>query len=490
MSPLDVTVDATLMARRMREMLAAGRIRAARPLFDAIRQVAPPSSDLAELGATLLLGEGRREDALAELDAAIETDGRAAPLWRLRADTRLRLGDLAGALRDVAEAVILEPHDAAAQALLGAALLHFGRFDEAAACLREAIAGAPLHIGYRLVLARVQEHGGDVAAAKATLADTVRLDPLDIRARVAAITLAMRQGAFADAVSLAETARADGVANARVLGPLGHALSNLGRHAEAAEAYAEALKLAPEDAYMRYLVAASGGLPEPPRAPRAYLEAVFNGCAGDFDAHLVSLHYRIPGLLRAALLAERPSLAGATERFGPVLDLGCGTGLVGVALSDLNLAPLVGGDLAAGMLAQARARGLYADLRQADIETVLAEATESWALLLAGDVLCYVGALEGILKNARARLRPGAPGAAGLFLFSVEALPAAEAGETTPAWRLGPLGRYAHSAEYVARTAEAAGFAVRTLRREDLRREQDAPVPGLIVVLERLSHAA
>jgi len=490
MSPLYATVDATLMARRMREMLAAGRIRAARPLFDAIRQVAPPSGDLAELGANLLLCEGRREDALAELDAAIEADGQAAPLWRLRADTRVQLGDLAGALQDAAEAVVLQPHDPAAQALLGAVLLHLGRLDEAAACLREAIAGAPNHIGYRLVLANVLEHGGDAAAATTTLAESIRLAPLDVRPRVAAILLAMHQEAFADAAALAETARADGVADARALGLLGHALSNLGRHDEAAEAYAEGLKLAPEDTYMRYLVAASGRLPEPQRAPRAYVEAVFNGCASRFDAHLVSLHYRVPGLLRAALLAQRPWLAGSTERFGPVLDLGCGTGLVGVALSDLNLAPLVGVDLAGGMLEQARARGLYAELRQADIETVLAEETEPWALLLAGDVLCYVGALDGILRDAHARLRPGAPGAAGLFLFSVEELPVAEAGETAPPWRIGPLGRYAHSAEYVAQTAAAAGFAVRSLRREDLRREQDAPVAGLIVVLERLSHAA
>jgi predicted TPR repeat methyltransferase len=195
-------------------------------------------------------------------------------------------------------------------------------------------------------------------------------------------------------------------------------------------------------------------------------------------------------LLRAALLAERPWLSGSTEPFGPVLDLGCGTGLVGVALSDLNLAPLVGVDLATGMLAQARARGLYAELRHRDIETALEEESGPWALLLAGDVLCYFGALDGILSNAYARLRPGAPGAGGLFLFSVEELPAAENGETTRGWRLGPLGRYAHTPEYVARTAEASGFAVRTLRREQLRRDQDKPVGGLIVVLERLSDAA
>ena len=121
------------------------------------------------------------------------------------------------------------------------------------------------------------------------------------RLRTAAIMVAMRRREFDRAAELAEAARRDGVADASVFGLRGHALSSLGRHEEANLAYAEALKLAPEDPYVRHLVVAAGLLPQASRAPTLYLETVFDGYATRFESHLIGLQYRVPGLLRAAL---------------------------------------------------------------------------------------------------------------------------------------------------------------------------------------------
>ena len=52
----------------------------------------------------------------------------------------------------------------------------------------------------------------------------------------------------------------------------------------------------------------------------------------------------------------RHPVIAAGERLGPVLDLGCGTGLVAVVLSDLSVGPLVGVDVSSRMLAQAAAK--------------------------------------------------------------------------------------------------------------------------------------
>jgi predicted TPR repeat methyltransferase len=230
---------------------------------------------------------------------------------------------------------------------------------------------------------------------------------------------------------------------------------------------------------VRHLVAAAGVLPQAPRAPTAYLEAVFDGYAPRFESHLISLGYRAPGLLRAALLRHiAPDQEGP---IGPILDLGCGTGLMGVVLSDLNLGGLVGVDASDRMLDEARRKGLYSELLHTDLETMLHLTIATWSVVIAADVLCYFGALDRVMAAVHARMPPG-----GLFLFTVEELSADEAaGEP---WRLCRQGRYSHHTEHIAASAQAAGFDVRELRPEILRYEADAPVGGLLVVLQRGRH--
>lgn len=475
---MSATASPALLARRVREMVETGRLPAARPLLAALRRMDLPHAELTEIEAQLLLREGRLDEARALLDAALAQAPAAIGLLLARADARIRADDRVGAAADAAEAVVLDRTNPRAKALLGVALIELGRPDDALPCLREALAATPGHPAYRQALATAEERCGAPDAAAATLAEGIRLAPARVALRTAAIMLEVRRRAFPAAVALAEQARRDGVADACVFGLLGHALSSLARHDEAAEAYAEALKLAPEDPYVRHLVAASGVLPQALRAPAEYLETVFDGYASRFEAHLIGLGYRVPGLIRAALiealgLAVPPpgSSTSSAPPIGPVLDLGCGTGLMAVVLSDLPLAPLVGVDLSRRMLDEARAKQLYQTLHHADLETVLAEPGPPWPLILAADVFCYFGALGPVLSLVAGRLAPG-----GLCAFTVEAHEEAES------WRLGRQGRYSHRPAYIAAALAEAGLRPVLLREETLRYEADAPVPGLLVL--------
>ena len=75
------------------------------------------------------------------------------------------------------------------------------------------------------------------------------------------------------------------------------------------------------------------------------------------NGSLIRLGYRIPGVIRAAIQRHVP-LSHASP-YGPALDLGCGTGLIAVALSDLSIRPIHGVDLSPRMLAKAVERNLY-----------------------------------------------------------------------------------------------------------------------------------
>jgi predicted TPR repeat methyltransferase len=294
----------------------------------------------------------------------------------------------------------------------------------------------------------------------------------EVSARIGAVLARLRAGQLEAAAMLAGQARADGLRHAALSGLLGHTLSCLGRHDAALAAYAESLHLAPDDGYVRHLLAAAGRVPDPGRAVPDYVRTVFDGYALRFDAHLLSLGYRVPGLFRRVVLAGGAALPRR------VLDLGCGTGLLAVALSDRKGPAWVGVDVSPRMLGLARQRGLYAELHEADLLAFLDRGHDPFALAFAGDVLPYFGDLAPLLRGVAPVLAPG-----GRVLVSVESLPGGEA--APPVWELGRQGRYRHAAAHVRHAAEAAGLVVTSLAQDVLRWEREEPVPGLIGVLMR-----
>ncbi len=544
MQKLHAAADAEALTDRAAQLVAAGRIGAARPLLAAAKRLAPGSIRLADISARLALRSNMTDAAAAEIDEAVEAAPEHAGLRKRRAELRRQAGDIEGAARDAAEAVVLDRKDAGAKALLGVLMLELGRTTDALACLAEAFGTNPGNPGFAAALATAQETAGDPDGALATLLRCVEAAPGRIDPRNAAILLCVRRRDYRQAARLAEDTRRAGIADACSFGLLGHALSSLGQHAEAVDAYAEALKLGPQDPYVRHLVAAAGIMPGAPRAPAEYLRAVFDGYAKRFEQHLVSLGYRMPGLFRA-VLRQHPRIE-AGELVGPVLDLGCGTGLVGLAIADLPVGPLIGVDVAPRMLAEAAAKGLYAELREADVMDVLSRkplrpagevetrsdegegdrvgpkfvqradpitltrrsaptsgssarghaspaesagevSLASYPLILAADVFCYFGALADVFAAAHANLAPG-----GWLVCSVEELlPDRDGvipGDNDGQWALQRQGRYAHSLAYVRDTAATAGFEVLRLDRETVRYEADSPVAGLLAVLQRVPH--
>jgi len=183
--------------------------------------------------------------------------------------------------------------------------------------------------------------------------------------------------------------------------------------------------------------------------------------------------YFAHGLVADALRAHAPD--GGLD----ILDIGCGTGLVGAAVH-ASARRLDGVDLSPAMLEKAKARGIYDRLEQADIVAFLAAHRQSYDAILGAATLIHFGGLEAVHRAAAHALREN-----GLFVFTLFA------GETedfaAPASdRLAQSGCYTHSAHYVERLAPQCGFSVLELKHVVHEKDQDGnPVPGLVAVLRR-----
>lgn len=246
-----------------------------------------------------------------------------------------------------------------------------------------------------------------------------------------------------------------------------------GDRAGAAAAYAEALRLDPEDCGGVAVRLAAMGLAEPPDgAPPAYVALLFDQHAERFDHMLVEqLGYHTPMRLRETL--DRLGL-GPWAR---LLDLGCGTGLLGESLRD-RVGHAVGVDLSEGMLEMAEEKEAYDALFRGDALAFLNGTDERWDLIAATDVLPYLGEPAPLLAAVAARLSPG-----GLFAFSTETLP--EPAFDGRAWTVGPKRRFAHHPGRLRAALAAAGLE--TLHAEDvvIRYDEGEAVTGELVVARK-----
>ncbi len=260
---------------------------------------------------------------------------------------------------------------------------------------------------------------------------------------------------------------------------LGNTLLQKGEREKSLAAYRQAFELDPNNPVGHLVSALSGTNSE--RAPDGYVASLFDWYADKFDSHLVkSLQYNMPQQLADLLRKTAHPARGSWS----VLDLGCGTGLAGVAIG-ADATHMVGVDLSEKMLEKAKLLNLYARLERADLLAMMErESATSYDIVVAADVFVYIGKLDGHATQAYRLLRPD-----GLFAFSVEALlPNADgtsAGGPLPDYRLNDTGRYAHAKAYIQRLASDNGFIVLGISDAQGRVNDGKPVAGYIGLFRR-----
>ena len=424
---LDEAVSIAIRLQQSDQWVAAGE------MYRSILEAAPDYPDAVHYSGVLAHQEGRSGQALALIRRSLE-------LAPDRADWHSNLGivlrdrlELDEAVAACQRAIALDPNHANAHNNLGVLLRAQGRVVEAEAAYRAAIRVSPEHSDAYTNLGILLNGQKRTSEAAVCFFKVITFRPKHPEAR-------------------------------RLLA-LAHCA--LGQVDEAVAVFAEWLREEPDHPIARHMLAACSGREVPPRASDAYIEMTFDSFAGSFDAKLAALSYRAPDLVAAMLAGPE---AGAGKRLD-VLDAGCGTGLCGPLVAPYARR-LVGVDLSAPMLAQARARNCYDELVKRELTAYLRDSPGAFDAIVSADTLVYFGPLEEVVAVAARALGPG-----GRFIFTVEELsgPGAGAG-----YAIRTHGRYGHARQYVERVLADANLQP-TIVPAELRLEAGEPVAGLVV---------
>lgn len=249
---------------------------------------------------------------------------------------------------------------------------------------------------------------------------------------------------------------------------LGIALQETGASEEALKYFEKALSIDPENALAKHLAASlHGKLAKTP--PKEYVKGLFDGFAENFENILVDeLEYSIPAELKSMVSQLSPESKELN-----ILDLGCGTGLVGECFIDIKH-ELVGVDISEKMISEAHKKNIYDSLYTDELIEFLLQNTKKYDLVIAADVFVYLGDLSEIFSGVRNIIETGA-----YFAFSVEGLD-----RENEEFVLRSTGRFAHSSSYIESLARTFKFDVADIKRTNVRKEKSEWIPGYCYILE------
>lgn len=429
----------------------------------------------------------------------------ADPIRKLLETARAQIakGELREAALTLNQAQRKMPNDARIFMLAGLMAEKSGNIKGAFEALRKSVALAPTWGPGLLELALLLARQNQFQEAVETAEKVAKLEPKNLLVLAGVVDIAHRAGHLEMAVRHLRRGLDLVPGDTQLRRLLAADLEGLGQHAEALELWngliaqdpkdqqallgrvktllaagkpAQAvgdtttlLELAPGDSVYAYYNALAHGI-TPPHQPVELNRHLFDGMAEVYDQHTVrGLRYQLPKIVAGKILARYP------EKRLNVLDLGCGTGLLGVCLGRID-GFLIGVDVSTKMIEQAHRHRVYDRFHTVNLLDALRETPGAiYEVITALDVFIYTGELAETIPNAHRILLP-----AGDFYFSCETAP-----EDGPDLVLQASGRYAHKRSHVLALCRGAGFESVEIEDLTLRYEGSEPVQGFLVMARK-----
>lgn len=326
-----------------------------------------------------------------------------------------------------------------------------------------------------LGLAKANNSEGNIETALKLYQQCLSINPDNVEANVNLGNILFNKGKPKDAMTYIQKAIKIDPTSITAHHSLGNIYFELNEKEKAIFEYKEVLKIDPNHP-IAYLVVTMTG-ENTNTNTQEYIEKLFDQYAKTFDESLVeNLKYNVPFLIQN----EFTSFFGNIQKL-EILDLGCGTGLIGESLKK-SVKSLVGVDLSAKMLQIAEKRNIYTRLEKKEIFEMMSNDKESsYDAIIAADVFIYIGELNLIFSEVNRLMKNK-----GLFIFSIEALEHTLHKDKHDFY-LHESGRYAHSLSYLNKIANKNNLRIKKCETQQIRLEKGKPVIGYIITIEKIN---
>ena len=317
----------------------------------------------------------------------------------------------------------------------GVGLLKKHQFNEALIFFEKALEVKSDFVDALNNLGQVQHKLGKLDHAVRSYKKVVALDSnfaLESENKVLSVIYFFSKGDMQKALEILNILVKKNPKDALLFNMLGGCFASLGQAEMAIKNYQKALEFEPEYAIPKHMLnSLTGHTSKEP--PKQYVKNLFDDYAHRFNDALVNnLKYSLPFIIKELILKSN----SAKSQYQNVIDLGCGTGLAGKNLREIST-NLSGIDISENMLSQAEKLDIYDILIVGDIVEKLNASHDKFDLLVALDVLIYIGDVKPTFQSVRKCCKLNS-----LFVFSVEI-------QNENGYSLLKSSRYAHSDEYI-----------------------------------------
>ncbi|WP_298213257.1 tetratricopeptide repeat protein [Acidovorax sp.] len=415
------------------------------------------------------IAKGELKQAAETLNKAQKKSPGDARVFMLAGLMAEKSGNVNGAFEALRKSVALAPDWGPGLLELALLLARQNQFKEAVETAEKVAALEPKNLQVLAGVIDIAHRAGHTEMAVRHLRRGLELVPGDVALRRLLARDLSDQGQHDESLALWSALVDENPADHQSLTGRVQALIAAGKPTDARANAETLLGLAPEDAVYQYYAELARG-ETPAQQPAELTRPLFDGMAEFYDMHMVrSLKYQLPKQVADKILARHP------DKKLNVLDLGCGTGLLGVCLGRLDGA-LLGVDLSMKMIEQAARHNVYDRFHTVNLHDALRDTPEGlFQAIAALDVFIYAGDLTEAIPNAYRVLASD-----GVLIFSCEV-----ADETGPDLALLPSGRYAHKRSHAEALCKAAGFDTVEVEDTVLRHENHQPVHGFIVTAHK-----